>query len=149
MTEVVSVSSIEGAEALKASIEEYFSKGQHEEITEAIGMYSLLIDPQHTITDQSHFYRIVLDLIKKKVRARGTAFSSSWLTAFPRLMTRIITENLTVTTPSSAATLASQHAAYGPFLSVDAFFFWALGDRRLSLSDIVRYIEKTVEMHAG
>jgi len=29
---------------------------------------------------------------------------------------------------------------------VDEFFFWALDDRRLTLDQIVKYIEKTAEM---
>jgi hypothetical protein len=32
---------------------------------------------------------------------------------------------------------------YGPFKSVDDFFFWALDDRRLTLDRIVSMIEKT------
>ena len=32
---------------------------------------------------------------------------------------------------------------YGPFKSVDDFFFWALDDRRLTLDRIVNMIEKT------
>ena len=42
--------------------------------------------------------------------------------------------------------IASHHEAYGSFKSVDDFFFWALNNRRLTLEQIIKYIEKTAEM---
>lgn len=149
MTEVVSVSTVDRLDKAKEQITAYFGKGQYEEITEAIGMHSLFIDPQHTITDQRQLYRSVLDLLKNKISGRGTKFSSSWLVAFPALLTTIIKSSQIVTTTFAVDTVASQFAAYGPFKSVDGFFFWALEDRRLPLGQIVRYIEKTAEMHVA
>jgi len=52
-----------------------------------------------------------------------------------------------VTDAASLDMIASHSAAYGNFRSADDFFFWALDDRRMSLDQIVKYIEKTAAMH--
>ncbi len=147
MPEVVMVSNIEKLDRLKTYIEEQFKKGRYAEITQAIGMHSLLIDPQHTMDDQAHLYRMVLNLIKNKMNRDNTKHYSSWLTSFPAIMAGIAADRQVVADKTATVVLASRYAASGPFTSVDAFFFWALDDRRLSLDQIVKYIERTVEMH--
>ena len=147
MSEVVTVSSIDQLDKLKAYLEELFKKGQFEEITEAIGMYSIFIDPQHTISDQSQLYRLVLGMIKNSINKANAKKYSSWFVAFPKLMAALVKSGQVVTDKASADVLASHHNATGGFTSVDEFFFWALDDRRLPLEYIVKYLEKTVEMH--
>ncbi len=63
-----------------------------------------------------------------------------------KIMAAIAADRQVVTDQAAAEVLASHYAGSGPFTSVDAFFFWALDDRRLPLDQIVKYIEKTVEM---
>jgi hypothetical protein len=146
MPEVVMVSKLEKIERLKAYIEELFKKKRYAEITQAIGMHSLLIDPQHTLDDQTHLYHHVLNLIKTRINKDNTKKYSSWLVSFPALMAAIAANRQVVTDQAAAEVLASHYAGSGPFTSVEAFFFWALDDRRLPLDQIVKYIEKTVEM---
>lgn len=146
MPEVVRVSTIENNQGLMASIEDYFKRGRYAELTQAIGMHSLLIDPQHTIYDQSHYYRTVLDLIKDRVRAGLGKHYSAWYANFPKLMDEIISAGGEGNDKLAASILASHREAYGPFKSVDAFFFWGLDERRLELGQIVNYIEKTIAM---
>ncbi len=143
MPEVVMVSKLEKIERLKAYIEELFKKKRYAEITQAIGMHSLLIDPQHTLDDQEHLYHQVLNLIKTRINKDNAKKYSSWIVSFPSIMAGIAA-NRQVITDQAAEVLASHYAASGPFTSVDAFFFWALDDRRLPLDQIVKYIEKTV-----
>jgi hypothetical protein len=145
MPEVVKVSTVEKSQSLMAAIEEYFKKGRYAEITQAIGMHSLLIDPQHTMSDQAHLYHIVLNLIKDKVRAALGKHYAAWYASFPKLMDELISSDAEVTDKFSIAGLASHREAYGPFKSVDDFFFWALDDRRLTLDEIIKYVEKTTE----
>ena len=144
MPEVVRVSTIENNQSLMASIEDYFKRGRYAEITQAIGMHSLLIDPQHTMHDQTHYYRKVLDMTKDKVRAGLGKHYSAWYASFPKLMDEIVSAGGNDKLATSI--IASHRQAYGLFKSVDDFFFWGLDDRRLELDRIVNYIEKTIAM---
>lgn len=144
MQEVVMVSSVENSEQLKANIARYFNEGRYFEITQAIGMHSLLIDPQHTMADQAVLYRFVLTLIKEKIRREHPKSYASWMQAFPTLMAAVAAGNTVVTDRAAADVVTSRMGAHGPFTSVDAFFFWALDDRRLALDEIMKYIEATV-----
>jgi hypothetical protein len=146
MHEVVMVSSIDTMEKLKSKIEEFFRKGKYAEINQAIGMYSLLIDPEHTISDQVHLYQMVLSMIKDRIRDRKTNTYSAWYAHFPKLVDKIIESGQTVTDAMSSTVIADHHAAYGSFKSLEDFFNWALDDRRLTLDQIVKYIEKTAEI---
>jgi hypothetical protein len=62
-------------------------------------------------------------------------------------MDKLISSKQIVTDNASLDVITAHHDAYGPFMSVDDFFVWALDDRRLTLDQIVKYIEKTAEMH--
>src|SRR5512143_1577270 len=146
MPELVRVGSIDKMEKLKTYVEELFKKGRYAEITQAIGMHSLLIDPQHTMTDQTALYRFVLNMIKDRIVKSKVKEYGAWYAAFPMILDQLVSANQIVTDPASADVLASHHAAYGPFKSADAFFFWALDDRRLELGQIVKYIEKTTAL---
>ncbi len=149
MPETVFVSHVEKSDQLKTTITDLARKGRYEEITRAIGMHSILIDPQHTMEDQARLYRFVLELIKNRIRGARDKSYSSWLSAFPKLLANLVTSKQVVTDEASIGVIASHHDAYGPFRSVDDFYFWALDDRRLTLGQIVKYIEKTAEMHKG
>jgi len=146
MPEVVRVSAVENDQGLVSSIEDYFKRGRYTELTQAIGIHSILIDPQHMTHDQSHYYRKVLDLIKDKVRAGLGKHYSAWYANFPKLMDEIVSAGVDGNDKLATSMIASRREAYGPFKSVDDFFFWGLDDRRLSLDQIVKYIEKTVAM---
>jgi hypothetical protein len=145
MAELVRVSDIEKKEKLKSYLEELFKKGKYAEMTQAIGMYSILIDPEHTISDQSGLYHFVLDMIKDRVRTTKGKGYAAWYTGFPRTLDQMVSANQIVTDKAAADALASQRAASGPFKSLDDFFFWALDDRRLPLDQIVKYIETTAK----
>jgi len=147
MPDVVRVANVENMEKLKMNIEELFKKEQYAELTQAIGMHSLLIDPQHTISDQTDLYRVVLNMIKDRLRKSKDKDYAAWYADFPKLMDELVFANQIVTDKSSLDVIASRRAAYGPFTSIDDFFFWALNDRRLTLDRIVAYIVKTTEMH--
>ncbi len=148
MSELVMVSDVERMDKLKAYLEGLCNQGRYSEIMQAIGMHSILIDPQHTMIDQAGLYRFVLRLIKNRIsNEKGKGFSA-WYAGFPKLMDKMVSENQIVTDKAAAEALASHCAAYGPFKSVDDFFFWALDDRRLPLGQIVQYIEKTAAMPA-
>lgn len=146
MPELVTVSSIDTMEKLKAKLEEFFNKGQYAEITQAIGMYSILIDPQHTISDQAQLYRMVLNMIKDRIRERKTKSYAAWYAHFPKLMDDIVASGQIVTDTMSSTVISDHYAAYGSFKSLEDFFLWALDDRRLSLDQIVKYIEKAAEI---
>jgi hypothetical protein len=146
MPEVVRVSNVENDQGLMTSIEDYFKRGRYTELTQAIGIYSLLIDPQHTIQDQAHYYRKVLGMIKDKVRAVLGKHYSAWYANFPKLMDEVISAGAEGNNKLAVSMIASHREAYGPFKSVDDFFFWGLDDRRLELDQIVNYIEKTIAM---
>jgi hypothetical protein len=143
MADLVRVSDIEKKEKLRSYLEELFKKGKYAEITQAIGMYSILIDPEHTISDQSGLYHFVLDMIKERVRTTKGKGYAAWYTGFPKILDQIVAANQIVTDKAAAEVLASQRAALGPFKSLDDFFFWVLDDRRLPLEQIVKYIEQT------
>jgi hypothetical protein len=149
MPETVFVSHIDNNEKLRAHITDLFQKGRYEEISRAIGMHSILIDPQHTLSDQAQLYRFVLEMIKNRIgKAKDKAYSS-WLAAFPKLLSELVASRQVVTDEASTEVIASHHDAYGPFRSVDDFYLWALDDRRLTLEQIVKYIEKTAQIHRG
>jgi hypothetical protein len=149
MPELVRVGSVEKMEKLKTYVEELFKKGRYAEITQAIGMHSLLIDPQHTMTDQTALYRFVLDMVKERIGKTKVKGHAAWYAAFPKVLDQLISSNQIVTDQASADVIASHRAAYGPFKSVDDFFFWALDDRRLELDQIVKYIEQTAALAVG
>lgn len=143
MPEVVLVSNIEKMDTLRLYLEDSFKKSRYSEITQAIGMHSLLIDPQHTMKDQAGLYHGILNMIKENiVTIKGKSYGA-WYANFPKLMDELISSKQVVTDSASQAILASHREAYGRFKSVDDFFFWALDDRKLSLEQIVKYIEKT------
>jgi hypothetical protein len=143
MSEVVMVSSVEKMENLKTYLEELFKKQRYSEMTQAIGMHSILIDPQYTINDQASLYHFVLNMIKNRINTLKGKSYGSWYGSFPKILDQFITTNQIVTDKRAADALASHRAAYGAFKSVDDFFFWALDDRRLPLDQIVKYIEQS------
>jgi len=143
MTELVTVSGIEDKERLKTYLADLFKRGQYTEMSQAIGMHSILIDPQNTIGVQSSLYHFALELIKERIRtAKGKSYSS-WYTEFPKILDRLVASAQVVTDKRAVDVLASRRAAYGPFKSLEEFFSWALDDRRLPFAHIVKYIEKT------
>ncbi len=146
MPEVVLVSNVEKMDKLKSYLEESFKKSRYSEITQAIGMHSLLIDPQHTMKDQADLYRGILNMIKERISLSKGKSYGAWYAAFPALMDKLVSSKQTMTDNASLEVITSHRDAYGPFKSVDDFFFWALDDRRLTLDQIVKYIEKTVEL---
>ena len=147
MPEVVKVSSVEQMDKLKTYIEEFFKKGQYAEISQSIGIHSLFIDPQHTMKDQAGLYRIVLNLIKDRISGRTGKSYGAWYEQFPKLLDKLISSKEIVTDAATLDVLSSHREAYGTFKSADDFFFWALDDRRLTLEQIVKYIEKTTEIY--
>jgi len=149
MPALVQVSSVETTDRLKKSIEGLFKKEQYAEITQSIGMHSIIIDSEHTLKDQAGLYRMVLNLLKERVsRSKGQSYGA-WYTDFPRHLDNLVSTKQLVTDAASQDVIRSHRDAYGPFKSADDFFFWALDDRRLTLEQIVKYIEKTVEMQKG
>lgn len=145
MPEVVKVSTIETSKKLISTIEEYFKVERYAEITQAIGMHSLLIDSEHTINDQNSVYRSVLNLIKNRASSKLGKTYSQWYADFPKILATLVASNRIVVDQGSTDVLASHHAAYGPFKSLDDFFFWCLDDRRLTLAQIVKYIETATD----
>lgn len=146
MPELVMVSNVEKMEKLKILLEELFKQERYSEIGQAIGMHSILIDPQHTMSDQAGLYRFILNMIKDRIsKTKGKRYAA-WYAGFPKVMDQVVAENQVVTDKAAAEALASHCAAYGPFKSLDDFFSWALDDRRLPLGQIVKYIEKTAAM---
>jgi len=146
MPELVRVSNVEKLDGLLSTIKDQFGRGKYAEIIQAIGMHSLLVDPEHTIADQEQLYRQVLNLLKDKIRTEQPRTYATWLTAFPRHLDRIVGQGEIVADVSAQTVLASHRAAYGTFPSLDAFYFWALDDRRLPLDQIIRYVLRTVEI---
>lgn len=147
MPELVTVSSVERLDSLHTYINDLLDKGRYAEITQAIGMHSILMEPEHMIVDQDHLYHLVLNLLKKKTTREDPKTYSSWLIAFPALLARLVGDGRIVTDEAAQSVLASRHAAFGPFTSLDEFWFWALDDRRLPLEQIIRYVRATLEMH--
>ena len=146
MPELVTVSSVEKLESLRTTLNELFENGKYAEIVQSIGMHSILMEPEHMIGDQESLYHLVLNLIKKKVLREDPKRYSSWLIAFPALLSRIVDEGQVIADGAAQSALVSRLASFGPFTSVDEFYFWALEDRRLPLDQLVRFINKTVEM---
>lgn len=145
MAKLVTVSSIERHNDLRSYIEGLFEKGLYDKIMHAIGMHSILLKPQQTMSEQERLYGFVLELIKKKIATDNQKAYSAWLADFPQLMASIVEAREMVVDKAAADALASRHAAFGPFKSLNEFYFWALDDRRLNLSQIMKYIEKTLE----
>ena len=141
MQEVVNVSSIENLDQLKSYIDAHFAKNKYTEITQAIGIHSILINSEHTITDQSRLYRQVLNLLKDRIKSNLGKSYAAWYAAFPKHANEA--SKLAGADKTAADAIDSRLHAYGPFKSVDDFFFWALDDRRLTLDHIVSMIEKT------
>ena len=146
MPALVKVSSVETMEKLNMNIGELFKKGQYAEITQSIGMHSILFDPQHTMKDQAGRYRFVLDMLKDRLSKKKGREYGAWYAQFPKLLEKLVSQKQIVTDAASQDMLSSHHEAFGAFKSVDDFFIWALDDRRLTLDQIVKYIEKTAEM---
>jgi hypothetical protein len=147
MPEVVLVSNIEKIDKLKVYLEDSFKKARYSEITQAIGMHSLFIDAQHTMRDQVNLYHGILSMIKDRIsKNKGNSYGA-WYKNFPQLMDRLVSSRQVVSDKASVDVVASHREAYGAFKSLDDFFFWALDDRRLSLDQIMAYIEKTAETH--
>ena len=146
MPEVVKVSSVNNNQHLMSTIDTYFKAGRYAEITQAIGIHSILIESEHTMLDQAGLYRSVLQKIKEKVHASLGKHYSAWYTHFPKLMDELVTSGNGSVDRNTAAMLVSRHDAFGPFKSLEDFFFWSLEDRRLTLHQIVEYIEKTEAM---
>ncbi len=141
MQEVVNVSSVENLDQLKSYINAHFAKNKYTEITQAIGIHSILIDSEHTLGDQSGLYRQVLSLLKDRLKAKLGKNYAAWYAAFPQLANEA--SKLAGADKNTSNMIASRLQAYGPFKSMDDFFFWALDDRRLTLDRIVSMIEKT------
>ncbi len=147
MPELVMVSSVDNIEKLRTNLRELFKKGRYSEITTSIGMYAVLMDPNRMLNDQRQLYGLVLNMIKDSLSGGKARNYASWLAAFPKILAEIVSSGKIVVDRAAADVVADYHNAYGPFSSVDDFYFWALTDRKLSLGQIVRYIEKTVELH--
>jgi len=146
MPELVTVSSCEKLESLRTTINELFENGKYAEIIQSIGMHSILMEPEHMIGDQESLYHLVLNLKKKKVQREDPKQYSSWLLSFPALLSRIVNEGQILSDDAGQSALVSRLASFGPFTSLDEFYFWALEDRRLPLDQIIRYIDRTIEM---
>jgi hypothetical protein len=141
MQEVVNVSNVENLDQLKSYIDAHFAQNKYYEITQAIGIHSLLIDSEHTLGDQNKLYRQVLNLLKDRIKAKLGKDYAPWYAAFPKLASEAsVLANMD---KNAADVVASRLHGYGPFKSVDDFFFWALDDRRMTLDRIVNFIEKT------
>lgn len=145
MPDVVTVSSVENMTKLKATIEGLVKNNQYAEITQSIGLHSICIDPKHTLSDQAGLYRFVLNTLKERISGSKGKSYGAWYADFPTLMDKLVSSRQVVTDKASEDVIASHHDAFGAFKSVDDFFFWALDDRRLTLAQIVKYIEKTAE----
>ena len=148
MSELVLVSSIENTKKLKTLLEQLFMQKRYSEMGQAVGMHSILIDPQHMMNDQDSMYHFVLAMIKDRIsKAKGKSYSA-WYADFPKIMDQMLSQNKIVTDAAAADVLASHRAAIGQFRSLDDFFFWALADRRLPLGQIIQYIESAAGMSA-
>jgi len=146
MPELVTVSSVEKLESLRTTINELFENGKYSEIVQSIGMHSILMEPEHMIGDQDSMYHLVLNLMKKKIQREDPKRYSSWLIAFPALLSRIVDEGQVIVDDAAQSALVSRLTSFGPFTSLDEFYFWALDDRRLPLDQLIRFIDRTIEM---
>ena len=147
MPELVTVSSVEKLDSLRTTINELFEHGKFAEIIQTIGMHSIMMEPEHMISDQDSLYHLVLNLVKKKIQREDPKRYSAWLIAFPALLSRIVDEVQMISDEAAQAALVSRLTSFGPFTSLDEFYFWALDDRRLPLDQLIRYIYRTTEMH--
>ena len=147
MPELVTVSSVEMLVSLRTTINDLFERGKFAEIIQSIGMHSIMMEPEHMIGDQDSLYHLVLKLIKKKIQRDDPKRYSAWLIAFPALLSRIVEEGQVIADDAAQSVLVSRLTSFGPFTSLDEFYFWALDDRRLPLDQIIRYIDRTTEMH--
>ena len=147
MPELVTVSSVEKLESLRTTINELFELGKFAEIIQSIGMHSIMMEPEHMIGDQDSLYHLVLNLIKKKIQRDDPKRYSAWLIAFPALLSRLVNEGQVIADDAAQSALVSRLTSFGPFTSLDEFYFWALDDRRLPLDQLIRYIYRTTEMH--
>lgn len=147
MPELVTVSSVEKLESLRTTINKLFELGKFAEIIQSIGMHSIMMEPEHMIGDQDSLYHLVLNLIKKKIQRDDPKRYSAWLIAFPAFLSRIVEEGQVIADDAAQSALVSRLTSFGPFTSLDEFYFWALDDRRLPLDQIIRYIDRTTEMH--
>ncbi len=83
MPEVVLVSTVENMDKLKSLSGGVVQESPVSEITQAIGMHSLLIDPQHTMKDQAGLYHGMSEHDKRKdqehakARAMATGMQAS------------------------------------------------------------------------
>lgn len=145
MQETVYVSQAESLDSAIASIAELFRAGRYDEIARVIGLYSILADAPRTRTDQARLYRSVLDLIKGKLRKDLGSGYAPWLEAFPKLLAGLVAGKQPVADAASIEVIASRQDGHGPFRSLDDFYFWALDDRRLSLGQIMKYVERTAK----
>ncbi len=145
MPDVVKVSSVETSRNLMSAIEEYFRTGHYAEITQAIGMHSILIESEHMVSDQRNLYQTVLTMIKNKLSGTLGKTYATWYADFPQLLDRLVAKNSIVVNEGASGVLSSHRSAFGAFKSLDDFFFWCLDDRRLTLAQIITYIEKTAE----
>ena len=146
MPELVTVSSVEKLESLRTTINELFEQGKYSEIIQSVGMHSILMEPEHMIGDQDSMYHLVLNLMKKKIQREDPKRYSSWLIAFPALLSRIVDEGQVIADDAAQSALVSRLTSFGPFTSLDEFYFWALDDRRLPLDQLIRFIDRTIEM---
>jgi hypothetical protein len=110
-------------------------------------MHSILMEPEHMIGDQDSLYHLVLNLVKKKIQREDPKRYSAWLITFPALLSRLVDEGQVVSDDAAQSALVSRLTSFGPFTSLDEFYFWALDDRRLPLDQLIRYIYRTTEMH--
>jgi len=147
MPELVTVSSVEMLVSLRTTINDLFERGKFAEIVQSIGMHSILMEPEHMIGDQDSLYHLVLNLVKKKIQREDPKRYSAWLIAFPALLSRIVEEGQVISDDAAQSVMVSRLTSFGPFTSLDEFYFWALDDRRLPLDQIIRYIDRTTEMH--
>lgn len=147
MPELVTVSSVEKLESLRTTINELFEHGKFAEIVQSIGMHSILMEPEHMIGDQDSMYHLVLNLMKKKIQREDPKRYSAWLIAFPALLSRLVDEGQVIADDAAQSALVSRLTSFGPFTSLDEFYFWALDDRRLPLDQLIRYIDRTTKMH--
>ncbi len=147
MPAVVKVSEVEKDRDIAAEIEEYLNQGKYTEIVQLVSLHAVLMDPQHLMQDQKSLFQTTLSIIKNKIAGRLGNQYGVWYSDFPKLLDRIIANGQAPGDPRSAEALSSHRAAYGQFRSLEDFFFWALDDRRLTLDQIIKYIDKTAAMN--
>ncbi len=148
MPEIVKVSTVENSLKLMGVIEEYFKNNRFAEITQAIGIHSVLIDPQRAISNQATSYRAVLNMLKNRISVKLGKKYGEWYAEFPKIMDQLVSAGQNPVDQSVKSMLSSHFNGFSSFKSVDGFFFWSLEDRRLPLDQIVKLIEKTTQKYA-